>query len=125
MFGLFKSKSRFRAQDFSVEIKRKVRELIEVIYVENGKMLFFRGELAGSKWEQLILRIPDELSISDQSNVVANLGAAFEKLGREFVIYQMGPLEPIPEAERQSAISQLRELGFEPEVSADGSKVSL
>src|SRR5262249_6507881 len=101
MFGLFKSRNKFKAEEFSVEIKRTFRECVEVTYAEKTKSFLFTGEFVGTKWEQINLGVPASLPEYDRPRAIANLVEALEQLSLEFVIYELDPAEPVPQSERQ------------------------
>ena len=125
MFGFFRSRRKFKGKTYLIRIKSRVREIVEVIYIEGSLTLSFDGEFVGRKWEQIDICVSTNLEKLDELRVVANLAHALQEMNYEFVIYKLGAGEPIPEVDRQTAFAGLRELGFEPEISTDGSKLQL
>jgi hypothetical protein len=125
MFRFFRSRRAFKCSTYLVRIKSRAREIVEVIYIEGSLALSFDGEFVGRKWEQIDICVSTNLEKLDELRVVANLAHALQEMNYEFVIYKLGTGEPIPEVDRQAVFAGLRELGFEPEISTDGSKLQL
>ena len=105
----------------TVKVERKFRECVSVVYREPGRTLTFNGELVGPKWNQINMTVGDE--VASDASLIANLVAEFTRQGHEFVIYRAGKQEPIPQSEGDAARAELRQMGFEVEVSPDGRSV--
>ena len=126
MFGWPKSKSRkYKTPRFSLALGHFSRECLDATYQEGVRTIVFDGERVGKKWEQLNLRVPADLGEEALHRVLANLAEALEKMGHEFLVFRTGPAEPIPEDQQKAAIAGIRQMGMEPEVSANGSTITL
>jgi hypothetical protein len=111
---------KYRGVDFSVRINPEVREGLSVIYTRKGATLRLRGERIGRNWEGIEVHIPQEVEVTEMSHLVGDLETAFRAMKYAYVIARKAPAEPVSETDRQAAIVELREMGFDIEVSADG-----
>jgi len=109
----------YRGDGFRVRIDPVVREAVSVIYTHHGTKLKLGGERIGKKWEGISVQIPQEIDGERLAQIVVHLEIAFRSLGRGYVISRLGAVEIVDETERQAAIAELREMGYEVEVSAD------
>ena len=110
----------FRGDDFSVRIKPVFREAVSVIYTREGKMLTFGGERIGRRWEGIALQLSPDLGDSELAQIVRDLETAFLALRYGYVIDRKIAVDTVPESERQAALAELREMGYEIEVLPDG-----
>jgi len=62
---------------------------------------------------QIFVQIPTEMQDAQVRTIVPRLADGLSKLGKEFVIFRYGELEPSPEKDQSAAIEQLRELEYE------------
>jgi len=111
----------YRATDFFVRIEPVMREVVAVIHTRQGRSLRLNGERIGSKWEGIQVVIPQEVEASELPNIVNDLKAAFERMRYGYVIFRKTGSDLVPETERQAAIAELREMGYEIEVLPDRS----
>ena len=125
MFGWLKSSSKITTPSYSLRIKPRFRELVEVFYSEDGRKYCLSGERVGREWRQINLSMPRTFPVDDLERVVGNLAAGLRKLGHEFVIYKIGDPLPVPADEQSSAVAKLQEIGYEPVVSASGIQITL
>jgi hypothetical protein len=109
----------YRGADFSVRIEPIMREAVSVIHSYEGTTLNLDGERIGKKWEGIEVHIPQEVNGEKTAHIVSHLEAAFQALGYGYVIARLARVEVVDEAERQVAVAQLREMGYEIGVSAD------
>lgn len=114
---------KYRGDEFSVRIQPKFREIVSVIYTRDGEMLNLGGERIGRKWEGIQVGIPPEVEPGRISQIVRDLEAAFQSMGYGYVITAPARTEVVPESERQDAIDELREMGYEVEVSPDRKQI--
>jgi hypothetical protein len=110
---------------YSVEIQNGVRECVSVLYREGNSLIVFDGEKVGPKWMQLNLFAPKQEPESGIAAILPRVAEGLESLGREFVIYKLGDPIIVPDSERSDAANNLRSMGLDPEVSADGKTVRL
>jgi hypothetical protein len=110
----------YRGDDFSVRIEPIFRELISVIYSRQGKSLKFGGELIGKSWGGISVQLPVDLEDVKVAQIVRDLETAFGALRCGYVIARKAAVEVVPETERQSALAELREMGYEIEILPDG-----
>jgi len=113
----------YRGDDFSVRIEPILREGVSVIHTRHGTRLDLSGERIGRKWEGIEVRIPQEVEAVQVPQIVRDLETAFGALRYGYVIARKGGVETVPETERQAAIAELREMGYEIEVSSDRTQI--
>lgn len=109
----------YHGADFSVRVKPRFREAVSVIYSYQGAQIELDGERIGSKWEGIKVLIPPDLEIEKVTSVVSDLESAFQALGFGYVITRLAEVESVNEADQQAAIAELREMGYEIELSPD------
>jgi hypothetical protein len=110
----------YRGTDFSVRIEPIHREVVAIIHRGRGGSLRLDAEQFGRKWEAITVLIPQEVDGEKVAQIVGDLKTAFEAMGRRFVISRKAGIDVIPEVERQAALAELHEMGFEIEVLPDG-----
>jgi len=110
----------YLGSDFSVRIEPIFREVVSVIYTRQGNTLNFGGERIGKKWEGIQVHLPTEVETTEVAQIVHDLETAFLGLRYGYVIARKTGIDTIPETERQSAIDELREMGYEIEILPDG-----
>jgi len=125
MFSWWKPRNEVRTPDYTLRLKRRFRELVEVIYSEGHCKFVFHGELAGKTWRQINISLPNTLPEQDLQRIAPRLAAALAKLGHEFVISKVSGLQVVPETEQAAALAKMREMGCETEVGAEGLKLKL
>ncbi len=113
----------YRGNDFSVRIEPIMREVVSVSHTRNGAKLHMDGERIGKKWEGIGVNIPPEVESARVSQIVSDLQTAFEEMRYEYMIARLAEVEVVPEAERESAIAELRAMGYELEVSPDRKQI--
>ena len=97
--------------EFSIAISRLGPEDAIVTRKRENRKQEFAAEITGKR--QIDVHIPSELDVAEVHSAVADLVQGFQKLGYEYLIYKKGEREPIPESEREAAISELNKMGFE------------
>lgn len=110
----------YRGDDFSVRIESAVREGVSVIYTRRGKSLRFVGERIGQKWEGIDVQLPANVEDEQVAQIVLDLETAFVSLRYGYVITRKIGVDTVPEPERQAALAELREMGYEIEILPDG-----
>ena len=115
----------YRGKDFSVRIQPSSREAVWVIYSHEGTEFKLGGELIGRNWEGVSVNIPQEFAGEKLTELINHLETAFQAMGRGYVIGQSGICEVVGETERQAAIDELRNAGYEAELSDDRKQVRL
>ena len=110
----------YREDDFSVRIEPIFREVVSVIYTRQGKGLQLGGERIGKKWEGIEVQLPPTLEGAQVAQVVRDLETAFVRLRYGYVIARKTGVDTVPEPERQGALAELREMGYEIEILQDG-----
>jgi hypothetical protein len=111
--------------EFSIRILRGAHEMMSVVYQEDARTLTFEGELVAPDWKQINLLIPADFPAEDLTRVVKNLEKGIAELGYEYRILRHGAIEAVPEEDRQRALAELRAMGWDPQVSADGAAVEM
>ena len=109
--------------DFCVNIEPRQREGLSVIHLRDGNRTELKGEGTGKKWEGIAVSIPQELDSTRTAQLVSDLVTAFRSMGYEFEISRPSSIESVPEDERQAALAELREMGYEIEVSPDRKQI--
>lgn len=110
----------YRGDDFSVRIAPIFRELVSVIHIRQGKELKLSGERIGEKWEGIDVQLPTNLEDVQVAQTVRDLETAFIALRYGYVIARKTGVDTVPEPERQAALAELREMGYEIEILSDG-----
>lgn len=113
----------YRGRDFSMRIQPLRREALSIVYTRQGTNLNLDGQRIGSKWEGIELYIPPEVEPERASQIAHDLEAAFQAMDYRYVIARLSEIETVPEAERQAAIAELRQMGYELEISADRKQI--
>ena len=113
----------YRGDDFRVRIEPVAREAVHVIHTREGKSLNLDGQLIGRKWEGVEVHFPPEIEAARVSQAVDDLQVAFQAMNYGYMIGRLNEAEVVPEAERQAAISELRQMGYELEISADRKQI--
>jgi len=106
--------------DFSVRIEQIFREVVSVIYTRQGKSLNLSGERIGKKWEGIHVYLPADVEAAHVAQIVRDLETAFGVLRYGYVISRKTGVDLVPETERQAAVAELREMGYEIEILPDG-----
>lgn len=114
----------YHGSDFSVRIEPMGREAVYVIHTRQGTSLNLDGQRIGRKWKGIAVYIPHEVEAERASQIAHDLEAGFQAMGYGYVIARLGEIETVPETERQAALAELRQMGFELEVSADRKQIS-
>jgi hypothetical protein len=109
----------YRARDFSVRIEPIMREDLSVIYTRHGTSLKLNASRVGKKWEGIGVLIPQDVEGEKAAQIVSDLEAAFQSMGYRYVISRLAGVDIVDETERQASIAELREMGYDVEVSAD------
>lgn len=110
---------KYRGNDFSVRIKPTVREGVSIIYTRQGKDLNLTGERTGRKWEEIEVLIPFEVEAAQVPQMVGDLETAFVTMQYGYVITRKAGIDIVPEAERQAAVVELNEMGYDIEILPD------
>jgi hypothetical protein len=125
MFSWWKPRNEVRTPDYTLRLKSRFRELVDVIYREGDREFVFAGELVGKTWRQINISLPNNLSGQDIQRMVPRLAAALTKLRHEFVISKICGIQVVSETEQAAAFAKIREMGYELEVDVDGSQLKL
>jgi hypothetical protein len=96
-----------------------MREAVWVVYTSHGASLKLSGELIGTKWEGIHVQIPQEVEAVQVPQIVRDLETAFGAMRQGYVIARKLGTNIVPEAERQAAIAELSEMGYEIEILPD------
>ena len=78
------------------------------------------GERIGKKWEGIDVQLPPNLEDVRVTQIVRDLETAFVALRYGYVIARKTGGDTVPETERQAALAELREMGYEIEILPDG-----
>jgi hypothetical protein len=113
----------YRGGEFRVRIKPIVREVLSVTYTRHGATLALDGQRIGRKWEGIEVHIPQEIEGGKAAQIARDLEAAFQAMGYGYVIARLERVEVVNEGERQTAIAELRNMGYEVEVSTDRKQI--
>jgi hypothetical protein len=110
---------KYRGNDFSVRIKPTVREGVTVIYTRRGAGRNLSGERIGRKWEDVEVHIPPEVEAAPATQIVRDLETAFAAMRYGYVIVRKVGMDVVLEAERQAAMAELNEMGYDVEILRD------
>jgi hypothetical protein len=87
-----------------------------VIYRNESKKLYLEARISrGSTFykSRIVVSAPGDLSGEDLRDAVPKLAEGLTKLRYEYLIFRKGNPQPIPGGERQEAIAELRQMGFD------------
>lgn len=115
----------YRADEFSVRIDHGFRELVTVVHMRAGTIRNLGGERIGKGWHGIGIHLAQDVEPEEASKIVHDLVTAFEAMRYGYVISRTAAVDIVPESERQAAIAELGEMGYEVQVSADRKQVSL
>lgn len=107
--------------DFAVTVSKTGHEQALISYRRKDRSLIFDAEVTGPK--QVDIYIPEELPIDDIEHIVSNLELALQKMRYEYLIYKTGKAEAVSKEEREAAIAELRQKGFEVRATAQGMEI--
>lgn len=113
----------YRGVDFVVRIEPIHREAVSVTHTRDGASLNMEGERIGKRWGGIEVHIPQEVEPARVPQIAGDLETAFLALGYGYVISRSLGVESVSENEREAAISELRQMGYEAEVSADRKQI--
>lgn len=113
-------KLKFEATEYSVEIQVLFRENRRIVYREQRHVINVDAEVVGPKWNQLNAMMPAGVARAEAERIAQNLADALSHLGYEYMIYERGQNENVPEGERVEARDRLRGLGLEANVLPGG-----
>jgi len=109
----------YRGDDFFVRIEPIVREAVSVIHTRRGNSLNLSGERIGKKWEGIGVHIPPEVDGTQIPQLVRDLETAFQAMQYGYVIAHKTGTDVVPEQERQAAMAELNEMGYDIEILPD------
>jgi hypothetical protein len=109
----------YRGVGYSVRIEQIMREEIAIIYTRRGNSLSLNGERIGKKWEAIHVLVPQEVEAAQLPCMLSDLKAAFVAMRYGYVIVRKSGHDIVPEAERQSALAELRDMGWDIELLPD------
>jgi hypothetical protein len=101
---------------FSVTISIVGRNEAYVTYQGNSTQLEFSTEIGRGKKmfsSRVALEVPKEVPDEDVREIVPQLALALAKLHYEYLVFRKREFQTIPDAERESAIAELRQMGCE------------
>lgn len=107
------------ANDFSVRIEPIFREAVSVIHTRLGASLKLSGERIGRKWEGIEVWIPPEIETAQMLQIVHDIETAFGAMGYGYVIARKSGTDIVPEEEKQAAMAELNEMGYDVEILPD------
>lgn len=110
----------YRGSDFSVRIESLIREGVSIVHTRQATTLNLSGERIGRKWEGIEVHIPQDVGPAQVTQIVRDLEIAFLAMRYSYVIARNTGIDVVPETERQAAISELNEMGYEVEMLPDG-----
>jgi hypothetical protein len=116
----------FVGESFSVSIVPVFREVVRVIHTRDGSSLPLDGEHISSSISVnqnagIGVRIPQSVEPARLSQIVRDLQEALGGLGYVYLIDRISGIEIVPEDERNAAVAEMREMGYEIEILSDGS----
>jgi hypothetical protein len=97
------------------------REVISIVYTYQGKTLNLSAERIGRKWEGIAVGIPTQaVDLEQVPRLVRDLERAFGEMGYGYVISRKAGIDVVSDAERQAAIGELNDMGYEIEAVPNG-----
>jgi hypothetical protein len=116
----YRNRREYRGEDFRVSIEPVHREVISVIHTRQGITLSLSAERIGGKWEGIGVHIPQEVDAAQIPQLVTDLETAFQAMRYGYVIARKAGIEIVAQPEKQAAIAELRDMGYEIEILPDG-----
>ena len=110
----------YQATDFSVRVEPILREVVTVIRKRNGTAVNLSGERIGRKWDGIDVLIPQEIDAAEVPSIVSDLEMPFAAMGYRYVISRKAETDVVPENERQAAMAELNQMGYEINFLPDG-----
>ena len=111
---------KYRGTNFNVRIEPIFREEVRVIYETDEKAWSFGGQYIGKRWQGIGIVIPQEIDPSHASIIASRLTEALAAIGYGYVIDHALDIETVSQNEKESAISELHNMGYEIEILANG-----
>jgi hypothetical protein len=116
---------KFVGDSFSVSVVEVFRELVRVIYIRDGNITALDGEhISGSEPRNLhggiAVRIPQSVVPDKVPEMVKDLCEGLNGLEYGYFIDRLTGFETVPDSERNAAIDEMREMGYEIEMLANG-----
>jgi len=112
--------SEYQGQDFSVRIEPGLRENVAVVYTRHDTTIRLDGELIGAQWQGIRIPLPASLDDAQVAQIVPDLQMAFAELRQGYIIDRTIGVDIVPEPERQAALAEMREMGYEIEIPPNG-----
>jgi hypothetical protein len=109
--------------DFSVAVSSVGRYETYVIYRDSIRQLEFNADIRRGRRlfiPEILVQIPTNMPEQDRSVIVPNLVRGLQSLHYQYLVYQKGEPQVIPEQERDAAITELRQMGVEIQTSIQG-----
>ncbi len=109
----------YRGNDFSVQIKPANREIVSVVHTRQGTSLDLSGQRIGREWGGIEVLIPQDVGAAQVPQIVRDLETAFAAMQYGYVIARKCGIDIVPETERQAAIAEFNQAGYEIEILPD------
>ena len=113
---------KYQGTEFSVRIKPVFREVLSVLYERGPVLLNLNGEYIGK--EGIQVHIPEEFEITKAMQIAKDLETAFESMEYGYLIVRSTGTELVSENEQQAALAELRDMGYEIEISPDRKQIT-
>ena len=110
----------YRGDDFRVRLDPVFREVVSVTHRRHGVTTKLSGEYIGKNWEGIAVQIPIEIEATQAAQIAGDLATAFVGMRFGYVITRKVGVDIVPESERQAALTELREMGYEIEFLSEG-----
>lgn len=119
----YRDRREYCGYDFRVRIEPIFREVVSVTYTRGGATLYLDGQRFGRKWEGIEIHILPEIDLGRASQIARDLETAFQSMRYGYVIARLTGVDVVSETEREAAIAELGEMGYDIEVSADRKQI--
>jgi hypothetical protein len=113
----------FSGSGFSVRVEPIEREAVSVIYTRQEKTLHLDAQRIGKKREAIEVHISHDVDPARAAQIARDLEAAFQAMDYGYVIARLLEVEAVPDAEIQAAIAELRQIGYELDISLDRKQI--
>jgi hypothetical protein len=110
----------YRGDGFTVRIEPMGRESLYVNYQRDNTRHSFDGQYIGSSWEGIEASIPEEVDPGQALLIAQDLKSAFEAMSYGYLIVRKTGVEIVAEPERQAAMEELQNMGYNIEILGDG-----
>jgi len=114
----------YRGDGFSLRIEQGFREIVFLIISRGGSARKLEGEWIGKNWNGIGIVLAQDTDPAEVPGIVRDVETGLGALHIGYRISRVLAVDTVPEVEQQAALSELEDMGFEVERSADLRQIS-